>query len=145
MLQNGLTMLGRPEIKLLNILKIMCVVIGSLHESRKFDSETTEALNNPSCRTNKAPHIKTYKLDANDINANMPDYFRSSINSRKKRASEVLMNKIHIEFSHAFIGMGFFKGVVSLQVKDGSQPYQAPPKRVCFVLQAHLKEELEGL
>ena len=46
--------------------------------------------------------MKTGKVDVNDINANIADYFRSSVNrAEDKRASEVLTNKIHNEFSNS--------------------------------------------
>ena len=54
------------------------------------------------------------------------------------------MNKIHIEFSDVSSGIGCFGGIFSLQIKDDSWPYQAP-RRVVFVLQEPLKEELERL
>ena len=91
-----------PDIKLLYILKIMYEVIDDPHERTKFDSQTVEASNGPSCRKSKALHIKTDKVDANDMNANMPDYFRSSINrAADKRAKEVL-TKMYNEFSDLF-------------------------------------------
>ena len=73
-------LLGMPDIKLLNTLKIMCEMIGDTHESRKFDSQTIGPSNGPSFRANKTPQIKTDKADANNTNANMQDYFGSSIN-----------------------------------------------------------------
>ena len=85
----------------------------------------------------------TNKAYVNDANANMPDYFRSSINrAADKRASLVLMNKIHNGFSHVFFsGIGTF----SLQMKDSNHPYQVTPRRIANALQESLKEELERL
>ena len=55
---------------------------------------------------NKAPLIKTDNADINDANANIPHYIRSNINrAAQKRASQVLINKMHDEFSRVF----FFK------------------------------------
>ena len=48
--------------------------------------------------------------------------------STDKRASQILMQKIHNTFSDFFSGSGCFDGTFSLQVKDGSWPYQASPK-----------------
>ena len=73
-------------------------MIGDLHESSKFNSQTAEASNDPGFRIKKAPQNKTNKAHANDTNANMPDYFRSNINRTvDKGGSEVLTNKIHNE------------------------------------------------
>ena len=76
--------------------------------------------------------------DVNDANSNKPDYFRSSINrAAHKRANQVLMNKIHNEFSYIFFsGIGCFEDMFSLQVA---------PRRVSYALQAFLMEELEIL
>ena len=73
------------------------------HKSRKFDSQTIETSNAPGDRTSEVPQFKTDKADANDTDANMPDYFRSGINrTADRRASQVLMNKRHNEFSDFF-------------------------------------------
>ena len=51
-----------------------------------------------------------------------------------KRASEVLTNKIHNEFSDVFSVIGCFEGTFTLQTKEGHQLY-LPPKNgsICFV------------
>ena len=54
------------------------------------------------------------------------------------------MYKLHNEFSDVFSGIGCFEGTFSLQVKDDSWPYQAIPRRVAYVLQETLKEELKN-
>ena len=91
------------DFKLSNILKIMCEVRGNPHKSRKFNSETIEASNSPSCRTNRAPQNKTDKTNANDTNVNIPSYFRSSINrAADRRASKVLMKQIYNKFINVF-------------------------------------------
>ena len=56
-LGDGPALLGMPDIKLQHILKITCKAIGHPHESRKFDSQTIEASDSPSCKTNKAQQI----------------------------------------------------------------------------------------
>ena len=79
---------------------------------------------------------------------NMPDYFRSSANkAADKRAIKVLTNneltnKFHNEFSN-FSGISCFEGAFTLQLKDGSWPYQVSPRRVAYALKEPLKEELE--
>ena len=61
----------------------------------------------------------------------MPDYFNSSDNKEAdKRAREAISNRIHKEVNNFFCGVGCFKGMFSLQVKEGSCPYQASPRRV---------------
>ena len=90
-------------------------------------------------------HNETDKVSTHD-NTNMPDYFRSSTNkAADKRANNALTNKIHNEFSYVFSATGCFQGTFSLLVKDGSQLYQAPPRRVTYAQQESLKEKLERL
>ena len=118
--EDGQPLLGMPDIELLNILKRTFEVKDDTHESRKFNSQKREASNNLSCRANRTLQNKTDKVDANDINANMPYFVRSSINrAADKRASEVMKTKYIIN-SLIFSGLGCFEGSFSLQVKDGS-------------------------
>ena len=77
---DGPALLGMPDIKVLNIPKIMRRVISDTHESRMLYLQRIEASNSPICRTNKASQNKTEKVDAHENNVNMPDYFRSSMN-----------------------------------------------------------------
>ena len=72
----------------------------------------------------------------------MPDNLRSSTNTTDKIASEVLRNKIHNEFRD-FVKAQAVLRVFSLQLKDGGQPYQVPPRKVAYALQELLGEELE--
>ena len=44
-------LLGVSDVKLLNILKITCEIIGDPHENMKLDSKTIEASNGPSYKT----------------------------------------------------------------------------------------------
>ena len=62
--RDSLALLGMQDIELLNILKIMCEVIGDPHESRKFNLQTLEASNGPTYRVNTAPQNKTGEVDA---------------------------------------------------------------------------------
>ena len=85
-------------------------MIGNPHESRNFNSHTIEASNSPSCRNNRATQNKTYKLDVHNTDANMPDYFRASTNRTAcKKASEILTNEIHNEFSDVFQALAAMK------------------------------------
>ena len=96
-------LLGIPEKELLGILKIMCEVTGDPHNRRMLNSQTMQAPNGPSCKANKGQQIKKDNVDLNDLNSNMLDYFRSSINRPgDKRATQALINKIHNEFSDFF-------------------------------------------
>ena len=71
--------------------------------------------------------------------------FSGLAQTKDKRASEALTNKIHYEFSDVFSGTGCFEGMFTLQGKDGSLLYQAPSRRVAYTSQEPLKEELERL
>ena len=43
------------------------------------------------------------------------------------------------------MGTDYFEGMFSLQVKEGSNPYQAPPENAEYTLPQPFKEELERL
>ena len=95
-------LVGMPDIEVLNILRMICDVIGSPSETRKFYLQTIKASNDPSCKVNKASQINTDKVGANDTNANMPDYFRPSINREADKEQVIFKNTIHNEFSYFF-------------------------------------------
>ena len=66
---------------------------------------------------NEALQNETDKIGMFDDKINMPDYFRPSANkAADKRASEVLTNKIHNEFSN--VGVGFSFCLISNYIKD---------------------------
>ena len=91
------------DIEVIDILKIMCKVMGEPHKSGIFDDQTMQTSNNHSCKANKVQQIKADSANVNDGNSNMPDYFRSRINkAADKRACQVLMSKIHNGFSGIF-------------------------------------------
>ena len=60
-MKKDLALLGMPDIKLQNILRITCEVISMSYENRKFDSQTTEAPNSSSWRTNRTPWMTQTK------------------------------------------------------------------------------------
>ena len=60
---------------------------------------------------------------------------------RDKDTSRLITLRIHSKFS----GIGCFEGIFKLQVRKGSCPYQAPPRRLAYALQEPLKEELNRL
>ena len=74
----GPALLGMPDIKLLNILSIMCEVISKPPESRMFHSQTKDSSSSPSCITNRTLWNATDKAGTHDNNTNMPYYFRFS-------------------------------------------------------------------
>ena len=76
---DDLTLLGMPDIRLVDILKIMCEVVGEQQADKKFDTQTILPSSGSSCKANKAQQIKTYNADVNNVNLNMPDYIRFSI------------------------------------------------------------------
>ena len=108
----------------------MCEVIEDEQAGKKFYSQTI--CNGPNCKTNEGEQIKTHNMGVNDVNSNMSDYFRSSIN---RAANKRTIQQIHNEFRDVFFSrIGCFEGMFISQVKDGSQPYQVPPRRVVYVL-----------
>ena len=58
----------------------------------------------------------------------MLHYIRSSANKgADERTSEILTSQIHNVFSH-ILGIGYFEGKFTLQVKNSSQTHQTPPE-----------------
>ena len=103
---------------------------------RKFDLQTKETSGTPQNRTNK-----TSISNAGTANncTNMTDYFTPSTNREAdKEASRTMTMKIHNDFSDIFTGICCFEGTLKLQVREGSQPYEVPPRRVAYALQEPL-------
>ena len=97
-------------------------------------------------QNNGGPQAKTDKEGVHDDKMNMSNYSRSSTNRvADKRASAVLANKIYNKFSDVLSGTGCFEGTFILQVKEGSKPYEAAPRRVACALQEPVKKELDRL
>ena len=83
--------------------------------------QTIEMSNSPNYRTNESLQIEGDNVGMHDGKLNLPDYFKSSTNKvADNRASEVLRNKIHNEFSDVLPGIGCLEGTFTLHVKDGS-------------------------
>ena len=59
-------------------------------------------------------------------------------------ASAKITWEMHNDY-HVFPGIRCFKLRLSLQVKEGGKPYQAPPRHVAYSLQEPYKKELENL
>ena len=53
--------------------------------------------------------------------------------------------KIYKDFSDVFMAINYFEGMFKLQVREGSHPYQALPRRVAHALQEPLQDELDRL
>ena len=70
---DGLMLLGMPDIKLLNLLKIMWGVVGDQKADRKFKSQTIWLSNGPKCKANTGQQIKADNVDINNDNSNMPE------------------------------------------------------------------------
>ena len=129
-------LLGIPEIELHDKLKIMCDVIEGQHTDRKFDPQTMKPPCPLSCKANTDVEYKSDNADVVNNVPNMADYFRLSINREAdKKASQLIMQKIHNIFSNVFEEIGCFEGIFKLQAREGSQPYQAPPRQVTYMLQ----------
>ena len=81
-------------------------MIGEPYESRKLDSQTIETSNSPITEQMKPSGvIQIVGMHVSKIK--ISDDFRSSLNKvADKRASEVLTNKIHNEFSDVLSGIG---------------------------------------
>ena len=93
-------LLGKPDNKLLDIQQA----------DRKFDYKTMQTSNGFSCKANTYHQIKTNNTDVVDATSNTLDYVRSSINrAADKRASQVLMQKIHNEFNECLHEGGVLK------------------------------------
>ena len=74
------------------------------------------------------------------------EYFLSgpTYESDKNKRTESTQ-QIHQDFDDVFNGVWCFEGIFSFQVKDGSQLYQAPPKKVSVCTAGGLKEMMERL
>ena len=55
---DGTVLLGMPDIKLLDRLKITCKVMRGPHEGGKFDFPTMQTSKNPNCKANRTQQIK---------------------------------------------------------------------------------------
>ena len=60
-----------------------------------------------------------------------------------KANSKAMTQRIHEEYGEVFNGIGCFEGMISLQLKLDSKPYQGPPRCIAYVLQKPFQEELQ--
>ena len=88
---DGSALLGLPDIKLLDILKIICETMEDQQADKRFDFQTIQPSNNPSFDTNKAQQIRADNVNVESANTNMTDYFGSITNrAAGNKASPVL-------------------------------------------------------
>ena len=127
---DGPALFGMPDIVLLGILKITCEVTDSQQTGNKFDSQIMQPIGIPKCKAHMAEDHRADSRNTNHSNVNSLDYFRSSANIwADKKASSIIMQRIHNEFSYVFTGIGYFEGTFKLSVKEGRCPYHAPSRR----------------
>ena len=132
----GLALLGMLGIELLGLPKTTCKMQNQQKVGRKLNSETKKSYSMPENRTNSN---STSCVGAANNFLNIPDYFRSNTNKEADKSVSILLTmKIHNTFSNIFSGISCFEGTFKLQVREGSCPYQAPPREVAYALQEPL-------
>ena len=104
---------------------------------RKFDIQTKHAEESQNCKTNSDPQVKPDAdsisedktnipncLNCSSCKTDMSDYFYSCDNKEAdKKASEAITKRIHKELNNLFSGIGCFKGIIFLQVKEDICPH----------------------
>ena len=96
-------LLGMPDIELLGILKILCVVIKGQNMDRKSDSQRVEPSSTLSCKANMDIDGRSDNADIIISISNMPDYFRSSTSREAdSKSGQLITQRIHSEFSDFF-------------------------------------------
>ena len=74
------------------------------------------------------------------------DYLISGPGTEVNRVARAEITlKMYDELSAVYTGIGYFKGIYSLQFKDDANPYQMPTSCVSYGLQEPFKVELEKL
>ena len=157
---NGQALLGMPDMVVLNIINLnidsIQVVTPECKTNREQETHTgVEDCTNKSttgdkgCKNNNTGVINKQNTNGHSdpCDKHMSiNYFYSSNNvDADKRSSITMTQSIHTRFGNVFNDIGCFEGTFSLQLKPGSNPYQAPPRYVAYVLQALFKEQLRYL
>ena len=87
-----------------------------------------------------------YYLNSSTNKTHILDYFNSCDN---KEPDKEWLRQAQIEYTMnlmtLFSSIQCIEGTFSLQVKEGSNSYQEPPRRLAYALQKQLNEELEEL
>ena len=120
------SLLGLPDIELLNILQINCNTIGT--EIEKKGTNYTKNKRNVLSRGSEQSYAN---IDPSPNKEN------------DKRASANITKQIQKEFEEVNTGIGCFEGMFPLQVKPDSKSYQA--RCVTYALQKLVKEESKKL
>ena len=68
LLGDGPSLLGMPDIQLLDILKMMCEVVEYQQADRKLNSQTIQPYDGLGCKVNMDQQIKTDNADVNAAN-----------------------------------------------------------------------------
>ena len=76
MLGDGQVLLGKPDIELLDRLKITCKVVENQQVDRKFDSQTIKPTFDLNCRTITLNQRRSNSVDVINNNPNMLDCLR---------------------------------------------------------------------
>ena len=54
-----------------------------------------------------------------------------------------ITQELHNKYKELFSGIRYCKGAFPLQDKEGTKPYQTPPRHVAYALQEPFKKDLE--
>ena len=99
--------------------------------SRKFNSQTKESTGALNYRANREWTNQIALMSLTIIQTS--DFCRSSTNKEAdSEASRLITQKFQSEFCDVFIGIGYFRDMLKLKVREGSCPYQGPPRRLCM-------------
>ena len=142
---NSQALLGLPDMAVLNIINLNIDSIQKeIRECKTNRGQETHA-ETEDC-TNKGTQ-SAVKQDSNGQQHQtnkLINYFYSSSNiDADKNKSKAMTQRIHEECGKVFNSIGCFKGTLSLQLKQDSKPYQAPPRHVAYALQKPFQEELQ--
>ena len=114
--------------------------INTMQEVEQDMKQHTSKVPNAVINTTQTPNSL---IDSNNSNVLIHYFYLSQDTSCNKKDSAIMTKKVHDEFHDVFNGIVCFEGTFSLQLKPDSNPYQATPRHVAYVLQKTLQEELE--
>ena len=118
--------------------------MGAQQADKKSDSQTIQPPNSSSCKANTGQWIKTDNADVVNASSNIPHYIRSSINrAANKRASQVLMQKIHSEFYDVSQEFSVLKACSYYRWRRAANHTRNPPSMVTFIYFKNPLKELE--
>ena len=82
---DGPTLLGMPDIKLQDILKIMCEIVEDQQAGKKFISQTIELVGTLDCRTCTGDDCRSDSIGITRNKPNVSDYIRSIANKEVEK------------------------------------------------------------